>query len=269
MKIINNLVSTIKDSCHECYACVRNCPVKALRVKDGQAEVIENRCINCTNCVVICSQGAKEVKNYKTNIITKLKNKEDKLVVGLAPSFPAFDDNFTYNDWENALVNAGFKEIYEVAWGAQLIINEYQKLINNSDKTIISSTCPVVVNYISKYYPQLIDNLAPIISPMGALVNYLDKILDEDTKVVLIGPCHAKKSEFAENDKVLGVLTYTEFYEMFSEYFDRKNTLQKTKNSTIDDNIDLQINETARRLPIAGGLKSAVLDELSSEDQYI
>jgi transcriptional regulator with PAS, ATPase and Fis domain len=231
--------------------------------------VIENRCINCTNCVVICSQGAKEVKNYKSDIKTKLKNKKDKLVVGLAPSFPAFDNNLTYNDWENALVYAGFKEIYEVAWGAQLIIKEYQKLINNSDKTIISSTCPVVVNYISKYYPQLIDNLAPIVSPMGALVNYLDKILDEDTKVVLIGPCHAKKLEFAENDKVLGVLTYTEFHEMFNEYFDRKNNLQKARNNTLDDNIDLQINETARRLPIAGGLKLAVLDELSSEDQYI
>ena len=264
IKIINNLVSTIKDSCHECYACVRNCPVKALRVKDGQAEVIENRCINCTNCVVICSQGAKEVKNYKTDLKTKLKKKNNKIVVGLAPSFPAFNHDLNYNDWENILSKIGFDEVYEVSWGAQLIINEYKKLLKNSDKTIISSACPVVVNYISKYYPQLIDNLAPIVSPMGALVKYLEKRLDNKTKIVLIGPCHAKKSEFANNKKVFGVLTFNEIYEMFSDIFDSDYKLENVIN-----NDDTKIDDEARRLPIAGGLKSAVIDELSTKDRYI
>ena len=264
IKIINNLVSTIKDSCHECYACVRNCPVKALRVKDGQAEVIENRCINCTNCVVICSQGAKEVKNYKTDLKTKLKKKNNKIVVGLAPSFPAFNHDLNYNDWENILSKIGFDEVYEVSWGAQLIINEYKKLLKNSDKTIISSACPVVVNYISKYYPQLIDNLAPIVSPMGALVKYLEKTLDNKTKIVLIGPCHAKKSEFANNKKVFGVLTFNEIYEMFSDIFDHDYKLENVIN-----NDDTKIDDEARRLPIAGGLKSAVIDELSTKDRYI
>ncbi len=235
-----------------------------MRVKDGQAEVIENRCINCTNCVVICSQGAKEVKNYKTELKTKLKKKNNKIVVGLAPSFPAFNHALNYNDWENILSKIGFDEVYEVSWGAQLIINEYKKILKNSDKTIISSACPVVVNYISKYYPQLIDNLAPIVSPMGALVKYLEKTLDNKTKIVLIGPCHAKKSEFANNKKVFGVLTFTEIYEMFSDIFDHD---YKLENITNNDNT--KIGDEARRLPIAGGLKSAVIDELSTQDRYI
>lgn len=244
---------------------MRNCPVKALRVKDGQAEVIENRCINCTNCVVICSQGAKEVKNYKIDLKTKLKNKDGKIVVGLAPSFPAFNHALNYNDWEKILKKIGFDEIYEVSWGAQLIISEYKKLINRSNKTIISSTCPVVVNYISKYYPKLVDNLAPIVSPMGALVKYFEKILEKNTKIVLIGPCHAKKSEFANNDNVFGVLTFTEIFEMFSDYFNSDYKSVNIKNNKIEDKID----DKAKRLPIAGGLKAAVIDELSNEDRYI
>ncbi|MFW6238957.1 MAG: 4Fe-4S dicluster domain-containing protein, partial [Halanaerobiales bacterium] len=51
------LIKTIEDRCHECYACIRNCPAKAVRVRGGQAEVMEERCINCANCVNICSQG--------------------------------------------------------------------------------------------------------------------------------------------------------------------------------------------------------------------
>ena len=34
------LVYTVKDLCRVCYTCVRECPVKAIRLVDGQAEVV-------------------------------------------------------------------------------------------------------------------------------------------------------------------------------------------------------------------------------------
>ena len=261
---INNLVTTIKDSCHECYACVRNCPVKALRVKSGQAEVMEDRCINCTNCVTICSQGAKEVKNYKDKISSLLKDKKQELVIGLAPSFPAFNTDLTFQDWENILLEAGFKDVYEVAWGAQLIINEYKYYLQESNEPVISSACPVVVNYIRKYYPELVKYIAPIVSPMGALVRYLELTLQENTEVVLVGPCHAKKSEFVNNELVVGVLTYSEFFEMFAQNFDKYN-----KKNNPQDNQELSsiINATSRQIPIAGGLKEALSN--NTDERYL
>lgn len=33
------LVYSVKDLCRVCYTCVRECPVKAIRIIDGQAEV--------------------------------------------------------------------------------------------------------------------------------------------------------------------------------------------------------------------------------------
>ena len=33
--------------CHDCYRCVRNCSVKAIRIKDGQAEIVPELCIVC------------------------------------------------------------------------------------------------------------------------------------------------------------------------------------------------------------------------------
>ena len=48
------LVTTIKEKCRVCYTCVRECPAKAIKIVNGQAEIIQERCIGCGNCVKVC-----------------------------------------------------------------------------------------------------------------------------------------------------------------------------------------------------------------------
>ena len=43
-------VYTIEAECQDCYKCVRHCPVKAIRVRDGHAAVIPELCVACGNC---------------------------------------------------------------------------------------------------------------------------------------------------------------------------------------------------------------------------
>ena len=59
----NPLITIIGDKCRMCYACVRECPAKAIQVVDGQASVIQPRCIGCGNCLRVCSQNAKQVRD--------------------------------------------------------------------------------------------------------------------------------------------------------------------------------------------------------------
>ena len=47
-------------NCKNCYKCVRFCPVKSIRVYQGQAQIISSDCILCGNCVAVCPQHAKE-----------------------------------------------------------------------------------------------------------------------------------------------------------------------------------------------------------------
>jgi len=54
-----HLVYTIKEKCRVCYTCVRECPAKAIKIINGQAEVLSDRCIACGNCIKVCSQYAK------------------------------------------------------------------------------------------------------------------------------------------------------------------------------------------------------------------
>ena len=269
------LVKTIKDQCHECYACVRNCPAKAVRVRNGQARVITERCINCANCVDICSQGAKEVRDYKKKT-KSLLNSDRKIIAGIAPSFPAYDPELQIEDWINYLEELGFDGVYEVAWGAQLMIKEYQKYLKQQEELVISTACPVIVNYVEKYYPELVSNLAPIVSPMGALVNYISQIENPEIEIVLVGPCHAKKGEFESYANVT-VLTFNETVKLGKKLSGKEiannHTIRDQKNnmkSNIkEDNINnsvLNPDKKARKIPLAGGLLEALNSENDGEN---
>jgi len=202
--INNELVYTVKDRCRVCYTCVRECPVKAIKIINGQAEVISARCIGCGNCTKVCSQQAKVFVDTTAPVYEYLKNGQ-KTVALMAPSFAAeFSEIKDYKIVIGMLRKLGFDYVVEVGFGADLISKEYKKLMDdkNAQKSI-SSDCPAIVYYVRHYHPELIDYLAPIASPMVAMVRVIKKKYGDDLKTVFIGPCIAKKAESKEVDQVL------------------------------------------------------------------
>lgn len=47
-----------KNICVGCGACTMACPVEAIKVVDGTAQVDPAKCISCGACVVTCPVGA-------------------------------------------------------------------------------------------------------------------------------------------------------------------------------------------------------------------
>ena len=215
------VVETIPDKCRRCYACVRNCPAKAIRIEHGQATVIQERCIGCGRCVRVCTQKAKKV--YSGIALTEQFLQNDAPVYAiLAPSFPAAFPHLEPSRVVGALKLLGFSKVCQVAFGADLVAMEYSKLYQQRSLSILISTpCPAIVNYIEKYYPSLLFFLAPVVSPMIALGRYLRETIHAAAKIVFIGPCIAKKKEI-HDPRVSGiideVLTFTELGELFNAH---------------------------------------------------
>ncbi|NTW32451.1 MAG: 4Fe-4S binding protein, partial [Bacteroidetes bacterium] len=209
------LVRTIEERCKTCYTCVRECPAKAIKIQNGQAMVIEKRCIGCGNCVKVCSQGAKVYYKSKDAIISLL-NSTDHIVAAIAPSFAAEFSEYEDHKIIVGMIKAlGFKEVFEVAFGADIVADRYNKLFSGNKKEhYISSDCPAIVNYIEKYYPHLVKHLVPVVSPMIATARIIKHIYGNDLKIVFIGPCIAKKDE---SDEVEEVLTFTELRSLLAE----------------------------------------------------
>ncbi len=200
-----------------CYTCVRECPVKAIRISNGQAQVVGDRCIACGNCVRICSQHAKQM-HLTIDDVRALLRSGSRVAACLAPSFPAEFTEIEYPRLVGMIRKLGFELVVEVSFGADLVAREYRRLLAaNNGGHFISTTCPAIVGYVERYYPECVDRLAPIVSPMVATARALRKLHGDDLKIVFIGPCIAKKVE-AQCEQVAGevdaVLTFPELQRM-------------------------------------------------------
>jgi len=207
------LVFTVKGRCRVCYTCIRECPVKAIKIINGQAEIITERCIACGNCVRVCSQEAKAFAK-SIDRVWHLLESDEKTAAVIAPAFPAeFDELPDYRNLVGALRSLGFDYVIETAFGADIVGREYSRLLKkNTEGTVISSDCPAIVNYITYYHPELSEKLAPIDSPIMAAVKVVKKKYGDNVKIVFIGPCIAKKLELEDPNEVL---TFSELREMF------------------------------------------------------
>ncbi|GFP37303.1 hypothetical protein HKBW3S44_00983 [Candidatus Hakubella thermalkaliphila] len=200
------VVSTNPARCQDCYRCVRTCPVGAIRVIGAQAEVVDELCIVCTSCVRACPQGAKITRDDLPALKTALADGRTVLA-SVAPSAPAYFEMASFAQMEQLLTRLGFAAAGETAFGAEMVGQVHGELVEQEPGRwpIITSSCPVVVSLLEKYYPDLLPHLSSIVSPMIAHGRYLRQQYGDDVFIVFIGPCIAKKGEIVD-ESVAGVV---------------------------------------------------------------
>lgn len=247
------IIYTQEGNCRECYACLRNCPVKAIKVSDGQAEIIQDRCLSCGRCLHHCYRNVKYSYNFSDEIEELAKSNE--LIAALAPSFASQEAAPDGKDWPDYLKAKGFSGLIEVGSAADYLVKlYYQFWQEEADRKDfwLSSTCPVVVSWANKYLSVLEDHLIPLPSPMGLLAEiWSASKYKEDYKLVFIGPCHAKKSELSAREDNPPVLTFSELEEL---------DLKASKDFRYIKLIDKDKLLKDREFSMSGGLKRSLIN---------
>ncbi|MBN1117723.1 MAG: 4Fe-4S dicluster domain-containing protein [Bacteroidales bacterium] len=217
------LIKIDYSTCTNCFTCVRICPVKAIKVSKMKAypEVQSNRCIGCGDCVNACVPGAIHSRSSIDDVKHILKSKLKKVVI-VSPSISAeFDDITDYRKFVQMIKSLGVNYVNEVSFAVDVLASKYQSLFNDfKGRYYISSCDPVVVNFVEKYHPKLIRNLAPFVPPMIAMAKIVRMKYGQNIKVIYIGPDIASKDvalKFNSDGKVDVVLTFPELRKLFSE----------------------------------------------------
>ncbi len=259
----DSLVITSQAQCRDCYRCLRVCPVKAIRLKEGQASVDDQLCIGCGTCIRECPQHAKQYRRDLDKVIEMIRQGE-KVAVSIAPSMAVVWSDWRVGRLASALRRCGFQFIAETAYGASLAARLTQDYFDDhSPQGDIMAACPAVVTYIEKYFPEMTDRLLPIPSPMIVHGRFLKDYLGPDWKVVFIGPCVAKKAE-AGRSEYAGVIDAVITFEELQDWLNQEGIdLKNCEESPFDQ----QVPGPSRNYPLPGGaLASALLpsDLLSS-----
>ena len=189
-----NCLTLKKSNCKNCYKCIRHCPVKSIRFSGNQAHIINNECILCGQCFVVCPQDAKEIVD-ETEKVKVLLQSGDPVFVSLAPSFVANYPGVGIGAMTRALKQLGFQDVEETAIGATMVKTEYERMLREEARDVIITSCCHSINLlIQKYFPDALEYLADVVSPMQAHCLDLKKRYP-NCKTVFIGPCVAKKDE--------------------------------------------------------------------------
>ncbi len=252
------ILLTDRAQCRDCYRCVRVCPVKAIQMRDDQAQVVPERCILCGKCIEECPQKARYFRNdlsrAKRLIEQSQADPNRKTAISVAPSFAALFLKWQRDRLPSALRKLGFDYVGETAIGAGYVAEKVSEIVRsdqNSDGRAphIGTACPAVVRYVERYQPDQIERLLPIVSPMIAHARHIRKQLDGEISVIFVGPCLAKKAE-AERPELTGevqcVLTFTELLDWLAE---EEIELASCEESDFDE----EPVAVARVFPLEGG----------------
>jgi len=152
------------DRCTGCMSCMRTCPTAAVRIRKGRAVKLEDRCVDCGECIRVCPPVA---ILPLTDHLADLSKFERKVAIPSAALYAQFDPDTFPGVIVAALKKCGFDDVERlspacdaVTAAMELFVREYR-----GHYPLISSFCPAVVRLVQVNYPELVDQLLPVVSP--------------------------------------------------------------------------------------------------------
>lgn len=239
----NPAIVLCPEKCIRCGRCVKVCQdvqnVWALEflgrgfagkiASAADAPLGDSPCIKCGQCAAHCPVGAIYERDDTVAVWKTLQNADLHSVVQIAPAVRvALAEEFGFEPGTlftkkiyAAMRRLGFKTVFDTNFSADLtIMEEGAELIKRLTEKdgglpLITSCCPSWVDYLEKYYPDMIPHFSTAKSPMqmmGAMIKayWADKAGIDPAKVysVAVMPCTAKKWETKRNDDMKSAGTF-------------------------------------------------------------
>ena len=259
----NHSVLLDSSKCKGCTHCLKRCPTEAIRIRNGHAQISATSCIDCGECIRLCPYNAKTAICDKLEAIESFRYK-----IALPP--PSLYGQFDHLDDIDYLLQGlrdyGFDEVFEVAQAAEIVSGYTRRYLRRPDvvKPAISSACPAITHLIEQRFPNLIDNVIPLLPPVDvaakmarekALAEH-PELKSEDIGICFISPCPAKVS-YLKNEMAKGRSNVDCVVSMGDMYFSLVNIMSRA----IEPEINTQTGIIGVSWASSGGEASALFND--------
>lgn len=244
---------------HHTRPCASACGVNAISSDEyGRAHIDNEKCVACGQCMSSCPFGAIADKSQIYQLIQAIKQ-GDEIVAAVAPAMIGqFGPKVTPGKMKSALLALGFKDVFEVAVGADVgCIAEahhyVEEVATGKLPFLFTSCCPAWAVLVKKQFPDLASEVSEELTPMVATARSI-KVNHPKARVVFIGPCAAKKLEAARRT----IRSYVDFVITFEELagmFDAKGlNLEELEELPVN----IEATGAGRGYACAGGVAGAI-----------
>lgn len=207
-----SLITTTRARCRDCYKCLRSCPLKAIRICKGAVEIVPERCIFCGRCVGLCPQDAIH-SSGDLGRVKELIRSGERLIASVSPTaMLAFGKDAPF--LHDVLIKLGFAGVEDMEDAVSSMIQGYKSVISKGSAIVLSSHCPAVCELVEKYFPERLDNIAPVADMASCHARIIESQKRDGCRVVSIGPCLAQRA--LKDDSIDAVLTFDELKDWFS-----------------------------------------------------
>lgn len=184
------------DICVGCAHCIRRCPTKALRIRNGRALLRKDWCVDCGECLKVCPVGAIYVEQDDFDAIFDYSCRAVLFPAAFLGQFPEIH---TQAQIMGALLSLGFTHAFPVEMSVGIIRERMAAQIAvNRDKPLISPLCPAVVRLIQTKFPDLTERIMTLRTPVETTALLCRRRLlaqgheADRTGIFYVTPCAAK-----------------------------------------------------------------------------
>jgi Fe-S-cluster-containing hydrogenase component 2 len=191
-------VRVAPERCDGRMACLKVCPTEAIRVRRGKAVILEDRCIDCGECARACTINA---IIPQTSSFTDFARFQYTIALISPVLYGQFRKDVLPRTILAGLRKIGFNDACDVACASEAVSTAVDEYLAGyrGPLPLLSPFCPTIVRLIQARYPDLIDALIPIDSPMEIAARDIRQkkmkelgLKRDEIGVIYLTPCPAK-----------------------------------------------------------------------------